>query len=315
MVEGISRLNGTQQAQGSDGGVKHQEGYGNQAVYNFTPDNQGKGTSVQRQGGNPFYADVDSEVYKDEFNFNKKNSLDIAGKVQDAYDTLAAKYDDVTQKMQSILRNPNASQEAKNLARNALTELQTMSFQDMPTPAKKGNQAERIKNFEDKLYGSRTNDEVGYLDRMLQKMDALLEDYGLNTILTELNRMDANADQRARQTQSLIVATSSAELQAIQGLEERMVEGLTEIKGYIGDATHKIITAVNANGDRIIRAIDTSTGAIKEVVVKEGETTRESIETAKQFLKREIETHSVTWHGLPDPMGLTERIWDGLFGE
>ena len=52
-----------------------------------------------------------------------------------------------------------------------------------------------------------------------------------------------------------------------------------------------------------------------KLVVKEGETTRESIEAAKQFLKREIETHSVTWHGLPDPMGLTERIWDGLFGE
>ena len=61
---------------------------------------------------------------------------------------------------------------------------------------------------------------------------------------------------------------------ATLGVGEAMLNGLSEIYNKIDTDTHTILSAVNSNGQKILRAIDKQTGEIKQFIAEDGDKTR-----------------------------------------
>jgi len=112
-----------------------------------------------------------------------------------------------------------------------------------------------------------------------------------------VEQVNANTNARAAETQALVAATSSAELAAIYSLREDMFNGLNNIASLIETETHRIIAAVDANGNKIMRAINKATKEIKEFIVEDGDRTRLDAFYNTVGLHQHMD-YNTTWLGL-----------------
>lgn len=112
-----------------------------------------------------------------------------------------------------------------------------------------------------------------------------------------VEQVNANTNARAAETQALVVATSSAELAAIYSLREDMFNGLNNIANLIETETHRIIAAVDSNGNKIMRAINKATNEIKEFIVEDGDRTRLDAFYNTVGLHQHMD-YNTTWLGL-----------------
>ncbi len=293
-------------------------------------DNSGKGTSVQRSGGNPFYEETDFEHF-DGLGGAKMTQADSATKRVKG--ELARLYNEVKR------TNPEA--------------VENLEFPPLPSVPKKGKKDLKLEAY------------LSALDQYRATCEELLEGVGKQTVVDEVRGA-------AQSVTNTVVAMGNANMAATLGVGEAMLNGLAEIYNKIDTDTHTILSAVDSNGQKILRAINKQTGEIKQFIAQDGDKTRlqqflntvaldrnisakidgvhrhiddngewvtrrlsNDIDDARQdinaniktserkikghvsdehdktrkFTKDEIEEHSVFWHGIPDPAGVFDRIF------
>lgn len=285
-----------------------------------------RGTSVQHSAGNPFYEETDFEHF-DGLGGSGMTQADSATKRVKG--ELARLYNEVKR------TNPEA--------------VETLEFPPLPSVPKKGKKALKLEAY------------LNALDQYRQTCEELLEGVKEQTVVDEVRAS-------AQDVKDTVVAMGSANLAATLGVGEAMLDGLQTVYNKIDTDTKVIISAVNSNGQRVLRAIDKKTNEIKELVMVEGQATRdqefwnsivadmrnenriesvhrhidangnwlsEKIDDAKtsvkkhidsakddiekhvtdehektrEFTKDEIEEHTVFWHGIPDPLGIFDKIF------
>ncbi len=285
-----------------------------------------RGTSVQHSGGNPFYEETDFEHF-DGLGGSGMTQADSATKRVKG--ELARLYNEVKR------TNPEA--------------VETLEFPPLPSVPKKGKKSLKLEAY------------LNALDQYRQTCEELLEGVKEQTVVDEVRAS-------AQDVKDTVVAMGSANLAATLGVGEAMLDGLQTVYNKIDTDTKVIISAVNSNGQRVLRAIDKNTKEIKELVMAEGQMTRDqeywnsvvadirnsdridgvhrhidekgnwlankidkaedniNEHTTKQakktrshvsdehdetrnFTKDEIEEHTVFWHGLPDPLGVLDKIF------
>ncbi len=299
-------------------------------------DNAGKGTAVQRSAANPFYEETDFEHF-DGLGGSKMTQADSATKRVKG--ELARLYNEVKR------ANPEA--------------VENLEFPPLPTVPKKGKKDLKFEAY------------MSALDQYRQTCEELLEGVGKQTVVDEVRGGTAAVIGEVRNVGKTVVAMGNANLAATMQVGEAMLDGLQTIYNKIDTDTHTVLSAVNSNGQKILRAIDRQTGQIKQIVIEDGDRTRlqqflntvaldrnisakidgvhrhiddngdwvvgktsERIDDAEQninknirtserrvkehvsdehdktrkFTKKEIEEHTVFWHGIPDPTGIGDRI-------
>ena len=259
MVDGVSRVNAGFTTPEVDGVNRLPDrGARSQEVVpvGASKKDTAKGTTVQT--GNPYFAKLPEDYFMELSRSKRDNARTATSNVRTR---LALAYADV------LRVNPDA-----------LVGVELPPFPEVPTDCKKK-------------------------DRLETYLDALRNyEFMVTTLLNEakedniVERVNANTDMRAAETQALVVATSSAELAAIYSLHEDMFKGLNSIANLIETETHRIITAVDSNGKKIMRAINKATNEIKECIVEDGNRTR-----VQEFLNTlELHEHmdyNTTWLG------------------
>lgn len=296
-----------------------------------------RGTSVQHSGGNPFYEETDFEHF-DGLGGSGMTQADSATKRVKG--ELARLYNEVKR------TNPEA--------------VETLEFPPLPSVPKKGKKSLKLEAY------------LSALDQYRQTCEELLEGVREQTVVEEVRSGNAEVIQEVRASEAktieTVVAMGSANLAATLGVGEAMLNGLQTVYNKIDTDTKVIISAVNSNGQRVLRAIDKKTNEIKELVMVEGQATRDQefwnsivadmrnenriesvhrhidangnwlskkiddaktsvkkhIDSAKDdiekhvtdehektrdFTKDEIEEHAVFWHGIPDPLGIFDKIF------
>lgn len=216
-----------------------------------------KGTSVQT--GNPYFAKLPDDYFMELKSGDRDDAIRMTNDVRTR---LAMAYADV------LRENPDA-----------LVGVELPPFPEVPTDCKKKDRLDT------------------YLDALRNyefMVTTLLNEAKEDTIVEQVN---ANTDMRAAETRALVVATSSAELAAIYSLHEDMFKGLNSIANLIETETHRIITAVDSNGKKIMRAINKATNEIKECIVEDGNRTRMEAFLNTAGLHQHIHG-ATTWLGL-----------------
>lgn len=285
-----------------------------------------RGTSVQHQGGNPFYAETDFEHF-DGLGSSGMTQADSATKRVKG--ELARLYNDVKR------TNPEA--------------VENLEFPPLPSVPAKGKKPLKLEAY------------LSALDQYRQTCEALLEGVAEQTVVDEVRGA-------AQSVTNTVVEMGNANLAATLGVGEAMLNGLAEIYNKIDTDTHTILSAVDSNGKKILRAINKQTGEIKQFIAEDGDRTRlqqflntvaldnnisakidgvhrhiddkgnwlagriddakdeinehttaenkktrhrvsEEHDKTRKFTKKEIEEHSVFWHGIPDPAGILDRIF------
>jgi len=298
----------------------------------------GRGTSVQHSAGNPFYAETDFEHF-DGLGGSGMTQADSA--TRRVKGELARLYNEVKRTNPEVVEN--------------------LEFPPLPSVPAKGKKALKLEAY------------LNALDQYRATCEELLEGVAKQTVVDEVHGGNAavigEVRGAAQSVTNTVISMGSVNLAATMGVGEAMLNGLETIYNKIDSDTHTIISAVNSNGQRVLRAIDKQTGEIKEFIAKDGDKTRlqeflntvaldrnlsakiegvhrhiddegnwinNRIESAKDdikdhttsehkktrthttnehketrdFTKKEIEEHSVFWHGIPDPTGLLERIFE-----
>ena len=205
-----------------------------------------KGTSVQT--GNPYF----QKLPEDYFMELKSSDRDEARRMtNDVRTRLAIAYADV------LRENPDA-----------LVGVELPPFPEVPTDCKK---KDRLDTYLDALRN--------YEFTVTTLLNGAKED-------TIVERVNANTDMRAAQTQALIGASTTAVLGEIFGVQlqlnaaqQEIMASLKNIQNLVEVGTFKIITAVDDIGRKVIVALDETAKTIKTCIVEDGDRTR-----AQEFL-------------------------------
>ena len=234
MVDGVSRVNSAVGTTSADSVKKSKDVAQNVMFDSKNPTPTGKGTSVE--SGNPYFKPLADDYFMDLKPSHRDDAIKMASGVRGRLGKLYAK----------VMR-----EKPENLA-----SIEIPPFPAVPKDCKK-------------------NDRLSTFDTLLREHEntvtTLLEDALEDTMVEQIN---SNTNARAVETQALVIARSNDELAAIYNLHVDMLNGLNGIANMIDTSTHRIITAVNANGEKVIRAIDKATNEIKEYVAKDGNLTR-----------------------------------------
>lgn len=202
-----------------------------------------RGTSVQHQGGNPFYAETDFEHF-DGLGSSGMTQADSATKRVKG--ELARLYNDVKR------TNPEA--------------VENLEFPPLPSVPAKGKKPLKLEAY------------LSALDQYRQTCEELLEGVAEQTVVDEVRGGTAAVIGEVRggvqAVTNTVVEMGSANLAATLGVGEAMLNGLSEIYNKIDTDTHTILSAVNSNGQKILRAIDKQTGEIKQFIAEDGDKTR-----------------------------------------
>ncbi len=134
--------------------------------------------------------------------------------------------------------------------------VEELEFPPLPTVPPKGKKALKLEAY------------LSALDQYRQICEDLLEGVGKDTVVDEVRAENAK-------TRAAVVAMGSANLAATLGVKADVINGLQAIYNKIDTSTKTVLSAVNANGQRVLRAIDKQTGDIKEIVIADGQLTRD----------------------------------------
>ncbi len=193
----------------------------------------GKGTTVQKNGANPFYAETDFEHFE---------GLGSSGMTQ---------ADSATKRVKAEL-----ARLYNEVKRNNPEAVEDLEFPPLPSVPSKGKKALKLEAY------------LNALDQYRQTCEELLEGVDEKTVVDEVR----GAAQAITNT---VVTVGAANLAATLGVGEAVLDGLAKVYKKIDTDTKTIISAVNNNGQKVLRAIDKQTGDIKEIVIADGQHTRD----------------------------------------
>lgn len=205
---------------------------------------EAKGTKVQHSGGNPFYEETDFEHFDGLGNSGMTQADSATKRVKGE---LARLYNDVKR------TNPDA--------------VEVLEFPPLPSVPAKGKRALKLEAY------------LSALDQYRATCEELLEGVKEQTVVDEVRGGNASVINEVRgAAQSLkntVTEMGAANLAATMGVGEAVLQGLTNIYNKVDTDTKVIISAVNSNGQRVLRAIDKNTNEIKELVMVDGQMTRD----------------------------------------
>lgn len=274
MVDGVSRVNSAVGTTSADSVKKIKDVAQNVMFDSKNPTPAGKGTSVE--SGNPYFKPLVDDYFMDLKPSHRDDAIKMASGVRGRLGKLYAK----------VMR-----EKPENLA-----SIEIPPFPSVPTTCKKND---RLSTF-DTLLREHEHTVTTFLENALE-----------DTIVEQVN---ANTDMRAAETQAVVLASTSAVLNEIFGVQlqlnetqQKIVAGFKTINNLIETNTHKIITAVGSNREKIIMAINKATNEVKECIVEDGNITR-----AQEFLNtvglHEHMYDNATWLGMKvDTQGLWTR--------
>lgn len=133
--------------------------------------------------------------------------------------------------------------------------VETLEFPPLPTVPKKGKKDLKLEAY------------LSALDQYRATCEELLEGVREQTVVDEVRGA-------AESVTNTVVAMGNANMAATLGVGEAMLDGLAEIYNKIDTDTHTILSAVDSNGQKILRAINKQTGEIKQFIAQDGAKTR-----------------------------------------
>ncbi|MCM1009322.1 MAG: hypothetical protein NC390_00400 [Fusobacterium sp.] len=133
--------------------------------------------------------------------------------------------------------------------------VENLEFPPLPSVPKKGKKDLKLEAY------------LSALDQYRATCEELLEGVGKQTVVDEVRGT-------AEAVTSTVVAIGNANMAATLGVGEAMLSGLGKIYNKIDTDTHTILSAVDSNGNKILRAINKQTGEIKQFIAQDGDKTR-----------------------------------------
>lgn len=296
---GMQKVTGQYDNEPVENGENNQEEV---VVIQVKVENTGVGTEVQKQAFNPFDAGVDKVALQK--SLGKSSGLVAADTLADTLETLSNKYTEIQTKLTRLRRDMSKSPEIRFLAEECLADLGAIDFKKgYPVPANKGNKNVKMMSF---------NNEVrNYEQKCLAKMETLIKDYDLETILSEMKMhagqvigttigMGEAAMANDNANAALIMANDNANAGAVlaQGVETQ------KAVHQEGQTTRK---AVHAEGQATRNAVHIEEAITRNVVRQEGVMTRNTVRDEGAITRNLVRDESEHIRGTVENEGARTR--------